>query len=286
MLGIDQNGRKHRGPIRVTLAAGAVLVSALALRTDLRLATYTVESEKLKRPLRLALLTDLHSCAYGAGQRTLLDMLHAQKPDMVLLGGDIVDDKLPPCGAWTVLRAMAARYPCFYVSGNHEFYSGRAAQIKARIAAYGIGVLEGATQALELRGQRLTVSGVDDPKGGEAAFTAQLERCGRQVEAQTFGILLTHRPERIAQYRQWGFDLVLAGHAHGGQWRLPGVLNGLLAPGQGLFPPYAGGQYPFSDSTMVVSRGLARESTVVPRIFNRPELVVIDLQPCAAETNI
>ena len=91
-------------------------------------------------------------------------------------------------------------------------------------------------------------------------------------------MLLTHRPERVGNYRGSGFDQVVAGHAHGGQVRIPGILNGLFAPNQGLFPKYAGGQYSQSDTIMIVSRGLARESTRIPRIFNRPELLLIELK--------
>ena len=77
---------------------------------------------------------------------------------------------------------------------------------------------------------------------------------------------------------QYDFDLVLCGHAHGGQWAIPGILNGLYAPNQGMFPKYAGGRYDFERGTLIVSRGLARESTPAPRVFNRPELVIIDLE--------
>ena len=95
-----------------------------------------------------------------------------------------------------------------------------------------------------------------------------------------FTVLLSHRPERITELLPLNPDLVLAGHAHGGQWRLPVLLeNGLLSPNQGLFPRYTNGEYPFGDTTMIVSRGLARESTrVIPRIFNRPEIVLITVK--------
>lgn len=89
-------------------------------------------------------------------------------------------------------------------------------------------------------------------------------------------------PELIDAYVANGFDLVLSGHAHGGQWRLPGLLNGLYAPDQGIFPKYAGGRYTVGQTTLIVSRGLARETTVIPRIFNRPELVIVDLLPAEA----
>ena len=115
--------------------------------------------------------------------------------------------------------------------------------------------------------------------GAEAGAEGQLSQAGSQVEPETFSVLLAHRPERIEAYLESPFDLVVSGHAHGGQWRIPGILNGFIAPNQGLFPQYAGGQYDFEDAALIVSRGLARESTRIPRIFNRPEVVVIDLTP-------
>ena len=123
-----------------------------------------------------------------------------------------------------------------------------------------------------------------DPKGYKKAkleklntFDQQLDALKAQAQEANFTILLTHRPELFERYVARGFDLVLCGHAHGGQWRIPGVLNGLLAPNQGLFPPYAGGRYERGNTTMIVSRGLAKETTFVPRILNPPELVVVTI---------
>lgn len=89
--------------------------------------------------------------------------------------------------------------------------------------------------------------------------------------------MLAHRPEYFPLYAKMGFDMALCGHAHGGQWRLPSLINGIYAPNQGFLPEYAGGIYHSAATTMIVSRGLARESTRIPRLFNRPELVIIDL---------
>ena len=90
-------------------------------------------------------------------------------------------------------------------------------------------------------------------------------------------MLLSQRPERTECYRDSGFDLVVSGHAHGGQVRLPGMINGLFAPHQGAFPDYAGGLYALGSTTLVVSRGLCRN--LLPRVFNPPELVALDLLP-------
>ena len=98
------------------------------------------------------------------------------------------------------------------------------------------------------------------------------------IDEKDFTILLAHRPERITEYLDLKVDLVVSGHAHGGQWRLPGLLpNGLFAPDQGFFPQYGSGKFKVDNTLMIVSRGLARESIWIPRIFNRPELLLIDI---------
>ena len=106
-----------------------------------------------------------------------------------------------------------------------------------------------------------------------------MEKAEKAADQEHFTVLLSHRPELAEMYQKYKFDLVLSGHAHGGQWRIPGILNGLFAPNQGILPRYAGGRYDFEGQTLIVSRGLARESTLAPRIFNRPELVIIELGP-------
>lgn len=268
--------------LRVLLPAAAVAVAAAAaaLNTHLTIRNYEVETDEVSRPIRLLLLTDLHSCDYGEGQRELLDVVEGQHPDLVLLGGDILDDDpaLPEENAWTVVEALGRSYPTFYVTGNHEFWSGQVEEIKARMTESGVTVLEGEGQTVVFQGQPIYICGIDDPAAGTDVWQAQLTQATRGA-GEGFSILLTHRPERTSAYEGRGLDLILAGHAHGGQWRIPFLLNGLLAPNQGFFPAYAGGRYTLGESTLIVSRGLARESTRVPRIFNPPEVVVIDVVP-------
>lgn len=261
-------------------AAGVTLLAGLDARLAVR--TYTIESEQVSTPVRLAVLTDLHACAYGEGQKNLLDAVAVQCPDLVLLGGDIVDDepRMPEERALATVEALAEVWPVYYVTGNHEFWTERVGEVKELLRAQGAVVLEGESHTVTAAGQSLRIGGVDDPEVGEDVWREQLEAVTAAQDGETFSILLTHRPERVEDYTGRGFDLVLAGHAHGGQWRLPGLINGLMAPNQGLFPRYAGGRYELDgDTTLIVSRGLARESTRIPRIFNRPELVVVDIVP-------
>ena len=269
--------KKHKkvGLLCVILLVLLLLVAALDVR--LNTVTYRIESEKVAAPVRIVQLSDLHSCAYGEDQSRLLAAVDALTPDAVVFTGDIVDDRLPTENAYLVFAALAEKYPCFYVTGNHEYWGGVVDGFCEEIAARGVTVLRGAGTKLTLNGQMVWLCGVDDPESGQTQ--AQLSRLAAQIDTDTVSILLSHRPELTEQYRTLPFDLVFAGHAHGGQWRIPGLLNGLLAPDQGFFPDYAGGLYDLDGRQLVVSRGLARESTRVPRVFNRPEIVAVDIVP-------
>ena len=278
----NKSGKKQRKILALLLACILGIIAPFAFNTKLKIQHYSLESEKLTAPVRIVLITDLHSCSYGKGQRELIDAIHAQKPDIILLGGDICDDKLPHRNTELVLRAIADKYPCYYVTGNHEYWSREIEKILKIFQSYNVPVLEGSFDTIDVRGQKLNICGISDPDclkytDKNYSITEQLKDAAVASENGNYTILLAHRPELIDSYLNYDFDLILAGHAHGGQWRLPGIINGLFAPNQGFFPRYAGGKYHFDDSYMIVSRGLARESTRIPRIFNRPELVVIDL---------
>ena len=276
------NSLKKRSK-KLLLAGGiaAALLVWAGLDTSLTVQIYTVESGKVEAPVRLALLTDLHSCDYGEGQRELLDAVEEQDPDLVLLGGDIVDDgpEMPEERALATVEALAERWPTYYVTGNHEYRTGRVEEIKELLAGRGAVVLEGTCALVTVGEQTLQICGVDDPAVGAAVWQSQLEDVTVALEGDVCSILISHRPERVADYTGRGFDLVLSGHAHGGQWRIPLLGVGLIAPNQGLFPRYAGGTYDLEGTTLVVSRGLARESTRIPRLYNPPEVVVVDLVP-------
>lgn len=255
-----------------------ILTGLIALNSQLAIVHYTIQTDKVTSPVRIALITDLHSCDYGPDQAHVLQPIEQSQPDIVLLGGDIVDDVLPQKNAKIVLEALAKKYPTYYVSGNHEYWSGQIGAIKQMIRQTGITVLEGDSLNIMLGQTSLRLSGIDDPEVDRSDFKSQLDTV-KNLSSPQFHILLAHRPELIDDYLVGDFDLNLSGHAHGGQWRIPGLLNGLFAPNQGFFPKYAGGRYDFSDTTLIVSRGLARETTRLPRLFNRPELVIIDVTP-------
>ena len=260
-----------------------LFVSA-ALDSRLKVVHYEIENPKSETPLRIALITDLHSCLYGGeDQSELLENLRAQNPDVVLMGGDIFDSRrMPDKNAEVFLKAAGKEFRCYYISGNHEVRHGKLDYYKEIVDSCGIKVLDGYNTKLAISATSGTpdIYGFDDTTAYKN-LAEQLDHIEQMTEnfhfPESFNVLLIHRPEHFEHYVNLGFDLVLCGHAHGGQWRIPGILNGLYSPGEGLFPKYAGGLYEKDGTTMIVSRGLARESTPLPRIFNRPELVIIDI---------
>lgn len=256
------------------MAAGLVFV-VCGWDYKLKTVTYRVESGEITAPVRVACITDLHCCNWGEGQRQLLDAVDAADPHLVVLVGDILDDTMPLEQGYTVLEHLAANWPCFYVTGNHD------AHMAQQVADLGITVLDGQPEAITVNGQTLNLCGISDPlTHGTALFLPRLEMLNtRSASCEGLSLLLAHRPEYIQQYLPGNYDVILSGHAHGGQWRIPGLLNGLLAPGQGFFPKYAGGFYQMGDTAFIVSRGLAKESTRVPRLYNPPELVLVDMVP-------
>lgn len=282
---------KKRTKIFIAVLILLLIPVIIGLDSRLLIRHYRVETDKLEGAVRIALITDLHSCRYGEEQRELIEAVDSGAPDLVMLCGDIFDDRLDDRNTEVFLKDVSEKYPCYYVTGNHEHWSdSEAFDKKMEIAEQcGIKRLSCETETVDVNGVRINICGVDDAAsaitassgkyGDKNEFFGQLAELDGTVDSDSFTILLSHRPEYFEEYIKYDFDLVLCGHAHGGQWRIPYILNGLYAPNQGLFPKYAGGEYEDSGTVMIVSRGLARESTPVPRIYNRPELVIIDCEP-------
>lgn len=261
----------------------AVVSALLVFVTDsrLKIVHYSIKSDEVSNEIKLALITDLHNCGYGKNQQQLLKEIDKEKPDAILLGGDIFDDDYITENAFTLIESLADDYKLYYVSGNHEWWSGDMYELFGYLDSVGVITLRGESDVLEVGDSRITICGIDDPAvifydEEYADFDEQLASVGKSL-GKGFNLLLSHRPNHEDMYFDYDFDLVLSGHAHGGQVRIPFLLNGLYAPNQGLFPRVAGGRYDFENGTMIVSRGLSRENTIVPRVFNRPELVFVSI---------
>lgn len=273
-------GKKHRWILPVLAILVALALIALDERLILR--TYTVASPKLTAEVRLAVVTDFHS---SDNADDVVAMVASCAPDAVLLVGDMFDDDIanrPTERTLSLMRQLSAQYPCYYVSGNHEAWTGEMDALYQQTGEAGVTVLRMSSGVLTVRGQRIALCGVPDPYemvfSGAPDTEEQLRQALEDVDSADFTVLLAHRPELLAKYAQFPLDLVVSGHAHGGQVRIPGVLNGLYAPNQGWFPKLAGGAYTQDGTTLIVRRGLAVR-TRLPRIFNRPEVVLVRCVP-------
>lgn len=259
-----------------------VILTLIALDERLILRTYTVASPKLTAEVRLAVVTDFHS---SDNADDVVAMVASCAPDAVLMVGDMFDDDTqnrPTERTLSLMRQLSAQYPCYYVSGNHEAWTGEMDALYQQTEEAGVTVLRMSSGVLTVRGQRIALCGVPDPYemvfSGAPDTEEQLRQALEDVDLADFTVLLAHRPELLTKYAQFPLDLVVSGHAHGGQVRIPGVLNGLYAPNQGWFPKLAGGAYTQDGTTLIVSRGLAVR-TRLPRIFNRPEVVLVRCVP-------
>lgn len=251
----------------------------------LELNTYTISSRGLPDAFdgyRIAQVSDLHNAEFGDGNQRLLDMLREAEPDMIAITGDLIDSRKTNIAVALAFAEEAVRIaPCYYVSGNHEARVPEYRELKAGLEAAGVTVLDDARVEIEISGKSITIIGVNDPSFLADYLTSDAAVMDRKLselssEDASFTILLSHRPELFDTYAAHEMDLVLTGHAHGGQFRLP-LIGGLIAPNQGLFPKYDDGLYSEGNTNMIVSRGLG--NSIIPfRFNNRPEVVLIELK--------
>ena len=227
---------------------------------------------------KIAQISDLHNAQFGNENAMLIRLLKEASPDIIVITGDIVDSTHTDMDtAIAFVRDIVEIAPCYYVTGNHEAWLGSDYnELENALIDEGVIVLHDEAVTLEKEGQIIQMIGVDDPDfsyiAADKIISAKLEHINI---TQEFTIMLSHRPELFDSYVENEIDLVLSGHAHGGQVRIP-LIGGSIAPNQGLFPKYDAGVYSEGNTTMVVSRGIG--NSVIPiRINNRPEIVLIEL---------
>ena len=272
----------------IGVLAGLILVLIVWTawgNTALELNTYTISSRELPDAFdgyRIAQVSDLHNAEFGEGNQRLLNMLREAEPDMIAITGDLIDSRKTNVAIALAFAKEAVKIaPCYYVSGNHEARVSEYQDLKTGLETAGVTVLDDAQVKIDASGESITVIGVNDPSfsadylTGDAAVIDQ-KLTELAAEDAGFTILLSHRPELFNTYVSHDMDLVLSGHVHGGQFRLP-LIGGLVAPNQGLFPKYDAGVYSEGDTNMIVSRGIG--NSILPfRFNNRPEVVLIELK--------
>jgi predicted MPP superfamily phosphohydrolase len=269
------------------------VVCLLSSCTSISAKTYNLTTPLVKgqNSITIVLISDLHNTTFGKDQTVLIDMIKDAHPDLIILSGDIYDRTVPmngrrrqissEQGVHLLLSEISGIAPVYYVTGNHEYKSRNIKAIRNELESYGATALSDNYIETGVNDNIIIMAGVEDPfkKRYETPDYNQfevMEKAFRKLdEVSLYKILVAHRPEMINTYKKYSFDLVLSGHAHGGQVIIPKIINGLYSPHQGFFPKYAGGLYRHGNLTHIVSRGLTYKHPRLPRIFNPPELVII-----------
>ena len=254
--------------------------------TALEINEFEVESERIPGSLdgfRIAQISDLHNAEFGEGNAKLLELLVRSEPDIIVITGDIIDSRHTDVGiALDFARQAVKIAPVYYVPGNHESRVVEYEPLKMGLMEARVEVMENRKVRITREGEHITILGIKDPAFRDEHFIEDERSIARraieelQEESDGYTVLLSHRPELFDLYVGSGMDLVFTGHAHGGQFRLP-FIGGIIAPHQGFFPEYDGGQFTEGYTTMMVSRGVG--NSIIPvRFNNRPEIVLVSLK--------
>ncbi|PQZ53268.1 phosphoesterase [Bacillus sp. MYb209] len=227
-------------------------------------------------------LSDLHNKKFGKNQDVLIKKVKNLNPDIIVITGDLIDSKSYDAEiSLQVIRELVTEYPVYFVTGNHEQWSGKYNSLEKKLKKYNVTVLRNEHASIQKGEQEIYLLGIDDPdftnenRDEGSIIKAEIEKAKDKTQSDGYKVLLSHRPEFLEEYADEQVDLVLSGHAHGGQVRLP-FIGGLVAPSQGILPKYTAGLYEKQNTSMIVSRGLGN-SIIPQRVFNRPEIVVVQL---------
>ena len=280
--------KKNRAILFTIIAA---VIVGLAIWTvwgnsALMLSKLTVKGSNIPKSFdgyRIAQISDLHNAEFGDRNEKLIEMLQKAEPDIIAITGDLIDSSKTDINIALAFADEAVQIaPTYFITGNHEAMvsSQEYADLENGLLEAGVNVLHDKEIVLEQNEEKLILVGIDDPayadRHGDVGASIASETINELFTTEGYRILLSHRPEFFNQYVEAEVDLVLSGHAHGGQFRLP-FIGGLVAPGQGVFPVYDSGLYSENETNMVVSRGIG--NSIIPMRFNnRPEVVLIELR--------
>ena len=256
------------------------------------IAKYEVVSNKIPKEFdgfKILQLSDLHNRKFNEGNKKLIKKIEDQAPDIIVITGDMVSSNSKGFNAFfDVIKGIDDKYPVYYIFGNHEqrLPLEKQASIVRKLKEYGVKILDNDVEFISKGENYIQIYGLQQnliyynnyfkSKKRYHYEKKDIENIFSMIDDKKFNILLAHNPLYFETYEAWGADLIFSGHVHGGIVKIPFV-GGLLSPERKFFPKYSGGEYSINDSKMVVSRGLGY-STVNLRVFNNPEMCVVELK--------
>ena len=293
---IRSNRKKYIKSALVLLIVIALLLFCSYQNRHLETTYYTYKAEQLGADLegyRIVQISDLHNVKFGKNNQKLVDRIRECEPDMIVLTGDLVDSNHTNVDrAVQFVDEIVKICPVYYVTGNHEYWLEKSEydELMDGLVSAGVVILDNQVVEISRGDAKFRLVGLDDRSLADGTLEAllsdesirnnQAEQKEETADNEDSGekeltVVLAHEPQYLARYAGTGVDLVLSGHAHGGQFRLPFV-GGIVAPDQGFLPEYTAGEYYMNGTEMIVSRGLG--NSVFPvRLFNYPEIVCVDL---------
>lgn len=285
--------KKLKSILIATAIVAGLCVWLLWGNKALTVTSITITNDKISDSFsgfKIVQISDLHNEEFGEGNYKLIEKLKQIAPNVIVLTGDIIDaNRLNAEVSIAFAERVVDVAPTYYVTGNHEgafqeYMPDEYDEYIYRMKQAGINILDDMEVTWTIGDDELSIIGINDfsvfrhgpnySKGSQEESIT--ERLGWFDYLKNYKILLSHRPELFDVYVENGVDLVLSGHAHGGQIRIP-FIGGIYSPGQGLFPKYDSGVFTMGDTQMVVSRGLGN-SRFPLRVNNRPEIIVVELR--------
>lgn len=283
----SRNTKKQKY-IKLAIALSIVIVIILFCNFQnkhLETTHYTYAAEQLGADLegyRIVQISDLHNAKFGKNNQKLVGRIRECEPDMIVLTGDLVDSNHTNVDrAVQFVDEIVKICPVYYVTGNHEYWLEKSEydELMDGLIGAGVVILDDQVVEISMGDAKFRLVGLDDKSLADGTLGTLLNNAQNVAyedsEKKEFTVVLAHEPQYLARYASSSVDLVLSGHAHGGQFRLPFV-GGIVAPDQGFFPEYTAGEYYMDGTEMIVSRGLG--NSVIPvRLFNFPEIVCVEL---------
>ena len=292
---------KQRKRIITLIILLAILLSSIFLlpnflyhqNNDLELSTYSVSSTKLPaafKGYKIVFLSDLHineSSLYDS----VVEKCRGLKPDIIIISGDIVESSTSELDYYensvaTFAKKISTVAPVYWVTGNYEasLSPTNFATLVTKLNSCGFHYLNNSTVSIKRDGQKINLCGINDPLFGienifkypvddVTTIKSYLSQALPQNYKENYTILVSHRTEYCNLLSDSNVELILTGHAHGGQIRLP-LVGALFAPGQGISPKYTSGQFAINSSQLIINRGIGA-SRFKQRLFNQPEIILI-----------
>lgn len=278
--------KKPKRVILMTLIVLLAIFTVINLWENITVGTtfFKITSDRLPASFngfKIAQISDLHNAELGQDHSEIIRILKEEKPQIIVITGDLIDSNhLDMDTAISFVQQAVTIAPCYYVTGNHEAWIKENYQkLEDRLLDSNVIILHDEVVIFERDSESIQLIGLDDPEfSDQDSYIQQIVLSTKLSNLNLdnrFRLLLSHRPEAFDAYVDNNIDLVLSGHTHGGQFRLP-FIGGVVAPNQGFFPKVDAGEYHEFNTTMIVSRGLG--NSIIPiRINNRPEVVIVEL---------